>query len=95
VSREPSRVGRFRSAAGEQAYLAANRKETYWSTGRGTEAMAWSYALLDRTVYGRQETWEDSPERWPQDFGMRGEQFRAAGRPTIQWSVTDPARRAS
>jgi predicted dithiol-disulfide oxidoreductase (DUF899 family) len=62
--------------------------ETYWSTGRGTEAVAWSYALLDRTVYGRQETWEDSPEGWPQHFGTRGEQFRSAGRPTIQWSLT-------
>jgi predicted dithiol-disulfide oxidoreductase (DUF899 family) len=69
--------------------------ETYWSTGRGTEAMAWSYALLDRTVYGRQETWEDSPEGWPREFGTRGEQFRMSGRPTIQWSVTDPARPGS
>ena len=30
--------------------------ETYWTTGRGAEAMAPAYALLDRTVYGRQET---------------------------------------
>ena len=63
--------------------------ETYWSTGRGTEAMAASYALLDRTVYGRQEDWEDSPTGWPRDIATRGEQFRVAGRPTIQWSVTD------
>jgi predicted dithiol-disulfide oxidoreductase (DUF899 family) len=63
--------------------------ETYWSTGRGTEVAAWSYGLLDRTVYGRQEEWEDSPQGWPQDLGARGEQFRVAGRPTIQWSVTD------
>ena len=40
--------------------------ETWWTTGRGTEAMAWSYDLLDRTVYGRQESWEDSPEGYPQ-----------------------------
>ena len=65
--------------------------ETYWSTGRGTEAMAWSYALLDRTVFGRQEIWEDSPEGWPHDIGTRGEQFRLAGRPTIQWTVAEPA----
>ena len=25
-----------------------------------------SYDLLDMTVYGRQETWEDSPEGYPQ-----------------------------
>ena len=31
--------------------------ETYWTTRRGVEAMGNSYALLDMTVYGRQETW--------------------------------------
>ena len=30
--------------------------ETYWTTGRGVEAMDNSYALMDLTVYGRQET---------------------------------------
>jgi predicted dithiol-disulfide oxidoreductase (DUF899 family) len=34
--------------------------ETYWTTGRGCELMGSSYAMLDRTVYGRQEAWEDS-----------------------------------
>ncbi len=34
--------------------------ETYWTTGRGVEVMDNTYGLLDRTVYGRQETWEDS-----------------------------------
>ena len=60
--------------------------ETYWTTGRGAEAMAPSYALLDRTVYGRQELWEDSPEGWPKRFTVAGEQFRSNGRPTAQWS---------
>ncbi len=41
--------------------------ETYWTTRRGVEAMDYSYALMDRTVYGRQEPWEDSPDGWPQD----------------------------
>ena len=40
--------------------------ETYWTTRRGVEAMDNSYRLLDLTVYGRQETWEDSPAGWPQ-----------------------------
>ncbi len=40
--------------------------ETYWTTRRGVEAMDYSYGLLDLTVYGRQETWEDSPAGWPQ-----------------------------
>jgi predicted dithiol-disulfide oxidoreductase (DUF899 family) len=60
--------------------------ETYWTTGRGDEAMAPSYALLDRTVYGRQESWEDSPAGWPQRWGSHGGQFRLAGRPAAQWS---------
>ncbi|MEU4606585.1 DUF899 family protein [Kribbella sp. NPDC023972] len=60
--------------------------ETYWTTGRGCEAMAPSYGLLDMTVYGRQENWEDSPEGWPQGFRTDGDQFRLDGRPTSQWS---------
>ena len=35
--------------------------ETYWTTRRGAEAMDYSYALMDLTVHGRQEPWEDSP----------------------------------
>ena len=41
--------------------------ETYWTKRRGVEALDNSYALLDLTVYGRQEPWEDSPPGWPQD----------------------------
>src|SRR5579864_7401809 len=63
----------------------SNVFETYWTTGRGVEVMDNSYRLLDLTVYGRQETWEDSPAGWPQRF--RDEQnFRTDGRPTAQWS---------
>jgi predicted dithiol-disulfide oxidoreductase (DUF899 family) len=60
--------------------------ETYWTTGRGVEPMAPSYGILDMTVYGRQETWEDSPAGWPQPYQTRGEQFRSDGRPTAQWT---------
>jgi hypothetical protein len=40
------------------------------------------------TVYGRQETWEDSPEGWPQVFASDkpGDAFRVDGRPISQWS---------
>jgi predicted dithiol-disulfide oxidoreductase (DUF899 family) len=59
--------------------------ETYWTTTRGVEAMDNNYALLDMTVYGRQETWEDSPAGWLQRF--QGKQVtRTEGRPTAQWS---------
>jgi predicted dithiol-disulfide oxidoreductase (DUF899 family) len=59
--------------------------ETYWSSWRAAEALAPSYALLDMTVYGRQEKWEDSPPGWPQPWETTGAQFRTDGRPTAQW----------
>jgi predicted dithiol-disulfide oxidoreductase (DUF899 family) len=59
--------------------------ETYWTTARGVEVLDNSFRLLDLTVYGRQEKWEDSPAGWPQRF--QGQQnFRTDGRPTAQWS---------
>jgi predicted dithiol-disulfide oxidoreductase (DUF899 family) len=62
--------------------------ETYWTTGRGVEAMDYSWALLDRTVYGRQEKWEDSPAGWPQRWGQGTDEpnwYRVNGRPIAQW----------
>ena len=59
--------------------------ETYWTTRRGVEVMDNSYRLLDLTVYGRQEAWEDSLPGWPQR--LKGKQIiRTNGRPTAQWS---------
>jgi predicted dithiol-disulfide oxidoreductase (DUF899 family) len=38
-----------------------------WQTfNRGEEPFMVVFDLLDLTPYGRQETWEDSPEDWPQ-----------------------------
>jgi hypothetical protein len=42
--------------------------ETYWTSGRGAEVFDYNYALMDTTVYGRQEPWEDSPAGWPQPW---------------------------
>jgi predicted dithiol-disulfide oxidoreductase (DUF899 family) len=58
--------------------------ETYWTTRRGVEVMGNSYSLLDLTVYGRQETWEDSPAGWPQR-PKDGHNYRNDGRPITQW----------
>jgi predicted dithiol-disulfide oxidoreductase (DUF899 family) len=41
--------------------------ETYWTSRRGAEVMDYSYALMDLTVYGRQESFEDSPPGRPQE----------------------------
>ena len=59
--------------------------ETYWTTRRGVEAMDNSNRLLDLTVYGRQERWEDSPAGWPQR-GKGQHPSRIDGRPISQWS---------
>jgi len=63
----------------------SNVFETYWTTGRGVEAMDNSYDLLDLTVYGRQEKWEDSPTGWPHRL-IGKKNTRTDGRPTAQWS---------
>ena len=61
--------------------------ETYWTNGRGVEAMSPTYGLLDMTVHGRQETWEDSPAGWPRHWGADAEHpYRSNGRPIAQWS---------
>ena len=60
----PKRAGRMHLVC----YLRDGNRvfETYWTTLRGVEEMDNSYALMDLTVYGRQESWEDSPPGWPQ-----------------------------
>jgi hypothetical protein len=60
--------------------------ETDWTNGRGVEAMDNSYGLMDLTVYGRQESWEDSPPGWPQQWQVDRSIWRTNGRPTAQWS---------
>ncbi|HJQ47542.1 MAG TPA: DUF899 domain-containing protein [Amycolatopsis sp.] len=45
---------------GEQIY------RTYFVNNRGDEVMGGTWAYLDITALGRQETWEDSPEGYPQ-----------------------------
>jgi predicted dithiol-disulfide oxidoreductase (DUF899 family) len=67
--------------------------ETYWTNRRGVEAMDHSYALMDLTVYGRQEPWETSPTGWPQQCSMRTDSgppawaptSESGGRPIAQW----------
>ena len=63
--------------------------ETYWTNGRGVEAMDYSYGLMDLTAYGRQESWEDSPAGWPRRSAFN---YRANGRPIAQWSRIEAGR---
>lgn len=39
---------------------------TYFTSGRGVEALGSVWTFLDLTPLGRQEDWEDSPAGWPQ-----------------------------
>lgn len=83
-------------------YLRQGNKvfETYWTTRRGVEAMDYSYALMDLTVYGRQEPWEESPAGWPQRCtytrtrtgSPTWEPEWPGGRPIAQWPRLDSGR---
>ena len=69
--------------------------ETYWTKRRGAEVMDYNYALMDLTLYGRQEPWENSPPGWPKRGHASRTQAGApdwtplpawpGGRPTAQW----------
>ena len=39
---------------------------TYFTAGRGVEALLSGWTFLDLAPFGRQEEWEDSPEGYPQ-----------------------------
>jgi predicted dithiol-disulfide oxidoreductase (DUF899 family) len=43
-----------------------NLYRSYFTDGRGVEALGSTWTFLDLTPLGRQETWEDSPKGWPQ-----------------------------
>jgi len=81
--------------------------ETYWTTIRGVEVLDNNYALMDLTVYGRQEPWEDSRPGWPQPWqqadagALRSNGPRSnapaprsarGSRPIAQWSRLDAGR---
>jgi len=57
---------------------------TYVTGGRGVEALGSVWTFLDLTPLGRQETWEDSPEGYPQtppyQWWRRHDEYEAEGR---------------
>jgi predicted dithiol-disulfide oxidoreductase (DUF899 family) len=72
-----------------RCYFRTNGKvfQTYETKWRGVEVMFPALHLLDVTLYGRQETWEDSPAGFPQDNA--GSWWNRDGRPVAQWTRTD------
>ncbi|HJP76301.1 MAG TPA: DUF899 family protein [Pseudonocardiaceae bacterium] len=68
---------------------------TYATTGRGNEVVNPALALLDMTPYGRRESWQDTPDGWPEGnhscWSWRTDvdgksTWGPTGRPTPQWS---------
>ncbi len=93
-STDPSRnellVGRRVGMMHIVSYLRVETEvfETYWTTMRGVEVMDNNYALMDLTVYGRQETFEVSPRGWPKRPAGT-DNLRRDGRPIAQLSRLD------
>lgn len=59
---------------------------TYATDGRASEVMMPALQLLDMTVYGRKEQWEDSPDGWPQPDRVGVSWWLQDGRPAAQWT---------
>ena len=70
---------------------------TYFINNRGDEAMGSIWSYLDLTPLGRQETWEDSPEGYPQTapykwWNWHDNYSAEAASPNPKWVdiITDP-----
>ena len=69
---------------------------TYFINNRGDEAMGTTWSYLDITPLGRQETWEDSPEGYPQTAPYKWwnwhDNYDAEPTPHPKWLdiLTDP-----
>jgi predicted dithiol-disulfide oxidoreductase (DUF899 family) len=59
-----------------------NVYRTYFTSGRGVEALGSTWTFLDLTPLGRQEDWEESPAGWPQtpryEWWRRHDEYEAA-----------------
>ena len=60
----------------------------------GSRSWPPTHGLLDMTVYGRQETWEDPPRRLAPTMGdaKKPQVWRINGRPIAQWSRVETGR---
>ncbi|WP_433164567.1 DUF899 family protein [Kribbella sp. CA-247076] len=69
---------------GDRTYL------TNETVGRGVETIMLQAHLLDLTVYGRQEAWQNSPPGWPQH--PTATWWTKNNRPVPQWTRPEPGR---
>jgi predicted dithiol-disulfide oxidoreductase (DUF899 family) len=69
---------------------------TYFINNRGDEAMGTTWSYLDLTPLGRQESWEDSPEGYPQTPPYKWwnwhDNYEHEASPNPKWIdiITDP-----
>jgi predicted dithiol-disulfide oxidoreductase (DUF899 family) len=72
---------------------------TYFINNRGDEAMGTVWSYLDLTPLGRQETWEDSPEGYPQTAPYKWwnwhDNYEAAAAPDPKWVKVSDAGEAA
>ena len=83
---------------GHNAFIRDGDKifRTYLINNRGDEALGTTWSYLDMTALGRQETWEDSPEGYPQTPPYKWwnwhDNYEAETSPNPKWVdiLTDP-----
>ncbi|MEO6376801.1 MAG: DUF899 domain-containing protein, partial [Caulobacteraceae bacterium] len=72
---------------------------TYFINSRGDEAMGTTWSYLDLTALGRQETWEDSPEGYPQTPPYKwwnwNDNYAAEAKPDQKWVEVSDAGEAA
>jgi predicted dithiol-disulfide oxidoreductase (DUF899 family) len=84
--------------AGNNVFFSDGGKifRTYFVNNRGGEALGTTWSYLDITPLGRQETWEDSPEGYPQTQPYKWwnwhDNYDAEPSPNAKWVdvITDP-----
>jgi predicted dithiol-disulfide oxidoreductase (DUF899 family) len=82
---------------GHNAFIRDGDKifRTYFTSGRGDEAMGTTWSYLDLTALGRQELWEDSPEGYPQSRMYKWwnwhDSYVPGAAPTPEWDQVSEA----
>ena len=86
---------------GHNAFIRDGDKvfRTYFINNRGDEAMGTIWSYLDITALGRQETWEDSPEGYPQTLPYKWwnwhDNYNAEASPDRKWVEVSDAGEAA
>jgi predicted dithiol-disulfide oxidoreductase (DUF899 family) len=82
----------IRKGFGLSAFLRDGERvfRSYFTAGRGVDRLRWDLSVLDFTVLGRQEDWEDSPAGWPQTPALYWwrlhDEYESPKQPAAAWS---------